>query len=279
MNKLKFLLRELIPPLLWKTLKGRGNCFYSGDYSSWEDAKLATTGYSSDSILAKVKEASLQVKQGKALYERDSVLFDQIQHSFPLLAALLRTACENQGKLNVLDFGGSLGSSYYQCKDFLSVLNDLKWNVVEQESFVACGKQYFEDENLKFFSNIEDCFKLEKPDILLLSSVIQYLEEPYELLEKVTGYKFKHIIFDRTAFIQEGSDRLTIQEVPPEIYTASYPAWFFDKDKFLSYFQEQYELIFEFDALAGMIKLKKPYAIAHDKGFFFQRKDSNDAPH
>jgi putative methyltransferase (TIGR04325 family) len=266
MNKLKFLLRELIPPLLWKTLKGRGNCFYSGDYSSWEDAKLATTGYSSDSILSKVKEASLQVKQGKALYERDSVLFDQIQHSFPLLAALLRTACENQGKLNVLDFGGSLGSSYYQCKDFLSVLNDLKWNVVEQESFVACGKQYFEDENLKFFNAIEDCFNLRKPDVILLSSVVQYLEKPYELLTELIYYGFDYIIFDRTAFVKEGGDRLTIQKVPPEIYPASYPAWFLSLDKFLSFFEEKYDLLLEFDSN------DRANIPSQFKGFYFKRK-------
>jgi hypothetical protein len=37
---------------------------------------------------------------------KSSVLFDEIQHSFPLLAGLLRAALENDGVLIVFDFGG-----------------------------------------------------------------------------------------------------------------------------------------------------------------------------
>jgi putative methyltransferase (TIGR04325 family) len=39
-----------------------------------------------------------------------------------------------------LDFGGSLGSSYFQNKKFLDALRLVEWNVVEQENFVATGE-------------------------------------------------------------------------------------------------------------------------------------------
>jgi putative methyltransferase (TIGR04325 family) len=57
---------------------------------------------------------------------------------------------------------------------------------------------------------------------------------------------FKYIIFDRTAFIDTGDDRITVQKVPPEIYPASYPAWFFNQEKFLDFFSGEYELIADF---------------------------------
>jgi hypothetical protein len=43
-------------------------------------------------------------------------------------------------------------------------------------------------------------------------------------------------------------DRITIQHVPPEVYPASYPAWFFNEDKFLSFFAKDYALVEQFDS-------------------------------
>ena len=90
------------------------------------------TGYDGPAILAKTREAGLKVKRGEAAYERDSVLFDQVEHSFPLLAGLLRAALSQQGELVVLDFGGALGSTYLQCREFLTPLKRLVWCIVEQ---------------------------------------------------------------------------------------------------------------------------------------------------
>ena len=70
--------------------------------------------------------------------------------------------------------------------------------------------------------------------------------------------------------MEEGADRIAIQKVPPEIYQASYPAWFFNKDKFLNYFRKDYELIEEFDALAGQIFIDYRTK-ARDKGYIFKR--------
>ncbi|MBW4519533.1 MAG: methyltransferase, TIGR04325 family [Scytolyngbya sp. HA4215-MV1] len=268
---LKALLKELLPPIVVKACRQRTHDGFWGNYSSWQEAQQLTSGYDSAGILEKVKQASLKVKNGEAVYERDSVLFNQIHYSFPILASLLRVAVENQGKLSVLDFGGSLGSSYYQCRDFLSDLTELRWNVVEQKNFVDCGKQFFEDESLKFFVDIEKCLAVEQPQIVLLSSVLQYLEKPYDFLEQLIQYKFPYLLFDRTAFVETGGDRLTIQKVSPTIYPASYPAWFFHLNRFLECFKGNYEMIVQFDSLAGLIELRNPGQNARDMGFLFQK--------
>ena len=110
-----------------------------------------------------MKYATLEVIAGRAAFERDSVLFNEVQHSFPVLAGLLRAATENEGRLCVLDFGGSLGSSYFQCRGFLSVPSLLSWNVVEQPHFVRCGRECIESEQLKFYFTIDDVLKENKP--------------------------------------------------------------------------------------------------------------------
>ena len=185
MKKLKKILKSFISPTILQLLGKNDSVIFSSNYSSWEMARNASSGYDAEVILERVKAASLKVKQREAVYERDSVIFDRVHYSFPVLAGLLRVAVEHQGYLSVLDFGGSLGSSYYQCRDFLSGVNSLRWSIVEQPHFVSCGQEFFEDEVLKFYNNIDDCIKAEFPQVILLSSVIQYLEHPYDFLKNL----------------------------------------------------------------------------------------------
>ncbi len=243
---------------------------YWGDLSTWEEAKAITDGYESDAILLKVKDALLKVKSGEAAYERDSVIFDRIQYPWlwNLLEGLLKVAGINNYRLSVLDFGGSLGSTYYAVRDFLSwgKVEELKWNIVEQKNFVDCGKEYFEDGDLHFYNDIETCKANEDPNVIILSSVLQYIETPFEMLQTVMDNDFQFIIFDRTSFIPGNRNRLTVQKVPPAIYPASYPAWFFGIDEFLDIFKDRYVLSMEFD---GLERCDVPGSFF--KGFMFSK--------
>lgn len=217
--------------------------WFSGNYASFDQARAACTGYDAPAILEKVRTALLKVKRGEAVYERDSVLFNEIQYSLPLLSFLLYAASASNNKLNILDFGGSLGSTYFQNRKFLNRLSDVKWSIVEQPNFYACGKRDFEDEKLHFFPNILECVQALHPNTLLLSSVLPYLPSPHETLREMLDYDFEFIIIDRTPFFRSDlPDRLTIEHVPAEIYEAKYPAWFFNKKRFISALSGKYEL-------------------------------------
>jgi len=255
---------KILKNLREKNVKKNKSCFL-GEYLTWEEAKKFSTGYDSSIILDKVKNSLLKVKNGEAVYERDSVLFDKVQYPWPLLANLLWIASKNNNNLNVIDFGGSLGSTYFQNINYLKHLNCLRWNIVEQKSFVDCGKKFFEDENLKFFYSINECLEIQKPDVIILSSVLQYLEQPYDFLEELINYNFKYIIFDRTFVLEIEKDKIMVQVVPLNIYNdnVSYPCWFFSLKKFLGFFHENYRLISDFEDYAGC---------KETKGFFFECK-------
>jgi putative methyltransferase (TIGR04325 family) len=77
----------------------------------------------------------------------------------------------------VLDFGGALGSHYFQNKEFLKPIKIKKWIVVEQERYVKVGKEKIADGVLDFARSIDE---IDHANILIASSVIQYLEKPYE---------------------------------------------------------------------------------------------------
>jgi putative methyltransferase (TIGR04325 family) len=240
----------------------------------WHRAVDRCAGYDSNIILEKCKNSLIQVKQGTAVYERDSVLFDQVEYSWPLLAGLMTAATHGGGRLRVLDVGGSLGSTYFQNKKFLDCLQDVEWNIVEQPQFVACGESYFQDERLKFHSTIEQCMEAGPIDAILIASTVQYVESPYELLNKIARYRIPFILFDRTAFSNNNTDLVSIQKVSPEIYRASYPSWFLSRSSFMDVFMDDYDLIESFFSLNHPVKLQdgKKVIECPEEGFIFARK-------
>ena len=244
---------------------------WSGDYLSWAEVVEKTEGYHKEEILNKTKEAGLKVKNGLAVYERDSVLFDKKEYPFSLITFLLHSANLRKRPLHVLDFGGALGSTYYQVREFLGEGVCASWNVVEQAHYVSCGKEHFADDRLMFYENVEACLEDKKIDFVLLSGSVQYLEKPHEFLKQLTSYNFEFLLFDRTAFHYGAGDRLTLQLVPPEIYTASYPSWFFNEENFLKHFSNNYTLIADFDPYVEGEKIMliddKPQG--YNKGFYF----------
>jgi len=249
---MKQLIKSLIPPIFINAVhryKNRKDGWF-GDYATWKEAKKASTGYDSDAILQKVRLSLLKVKNGEAVYERDSVIFDEIQYSWQLLSGLLLAASNAKGDLRVLDFGGSLGSTYYQNKKFLDQLDSVSWSVVEQKHFVDAGKKDFEDERLKFYYDVTACVKEQKPNVLLLSGVLQYIEKPYELIDEILKNDFEFVIVDRTSF--SNNNQIKLQIVPPSIYIASYPCWFFEEVEFLKFFEKyNFRVIENFNASDG----------------------------
>jgi len=246
------LLARALPGRLYRPIDNAIQKYgYSGNYASWDDAKAHSAGYDDDEILSRVRDALLKVKRGEAVAERDSVLFSAVPYSFPVTAALLGVASRSDGVLSVLDFGGSLGSSYFQFLSFPCRLARLEWSIVEQPNFVQCGKELFEDGSLRFFPDIAACARERAPNVALLCSVLSYLPEPYALLEELVQRRIDTIVVDRTLFHARTEDRLTVQRVPPQIYQASYPCWVFGHARYVRFMEQAYRCVAEFDSLRG----------------------------
>lgn len=241
---------RFLPPSLVDLLRGRfGEVRFGGDYASWSEALAHSRGYAAEDILARVVDATLAVRSQRAAFERDGLTFDRIEHSWPVLASLLWVGSLRGGTLHVLDFGGSLGSSYQQNRDYLSALA-LRWSVVEQPHFVAAGRERFASAELSFHDSVESCLAARgRPDVLLLSSVLPYVQDPYGVLDALLAHAIPFVIVDRTPMLAGIRDRLTVQQVSGRLGQASYPAWFFARTNFLRRFEGKYRLREEFDSL------------------------------
>jgi putative methyltransferase (TIGR04325 family) len=221
---------------------------WSGNYPDWQAAAAHTGGYDQANILERVRAATRAVNAGKAVFERDSVLFDAPHYNWPLLAAINWVAARNGGRLRVLDFGGALGSTWFQNRIFFDHL-DTAWTVVEQPHFVAAGRAEFSGNGLEFAASIDEAVTHGKVDLFLASSVLQYLEDPAGVLAELRRHRFDFALFDRTAVTTRQHSRITIQRVPESIYAASYPARFLCHNDFLGMLETDYRLVTEWPAM------------------------------
>lgn len=245
MSSLRRLVKDWLPPIVLRylcRLRGHGNAF-KGEFRSWEHAASECSGYDATLILDKVLGATLSVRRGEAAFERDSVLFEEFEYAWLPIAGLMWAAAQNNGKLNVLDFGGALGSSYFQNRAFLDTLTDLKWNVVEQAHYVQEGRSAIQDDRLRFYSSISDCLQENKPNLVMFSSVLQYLSDPNSILNEVLACGAPVLIIDRTPFSNHADEHIVIQKVPKQIYDASYPMRIFSWEKFCAALERHWQII------------------------------------
>jgi putative methyltransferase (TIGR04325 family) len=215
-----------------------GTIKFDGPYETWAAAEAACQGYEDADILARVLEAGLKVQRGEATFERDGVLFETLDVNAPMLEHMMAAAAANDGELHVLDFGGSLGSTYFQHREALQSIDKLSWHIVEQAHFVAAGQQHFKVAQLAFFETIAAACAVQKPTLILLSSVAQYLQDPIAILTELGRLGASSIYIDRTPFVVFGESQILVQRVPKSINEASYPLWVLREADVLSAFPE-----------------------------------------
>jgi len=236
---------------------------WQGDYPNWDVASKKCTGYNDSIILNKVIESTNMVIAGKAAFERDGIAFDKSIINPLLLTSLfyIKKKQESSRILNIMDFGGSLGSIYFQHKRYLDLLKPLKWTIIEQEHYFNYGKNNLETKELVFHANYNELIKNNKIDVAIFSSVLQYLENPYLILNEIMQINVPYILIDLTPVVEglKKKEIITIQKIRKEMYgkPVSYPFRIFDKKNFLSIFNQTYETIIEQSSYLSGIRYKK----------------------
>lgn len=261
------LIKSLLPPIVVELMKRarRAAVEYSGDFASWGSASAVAAGYDADAILNKVVRATRQVASGERAYERDSMTFDSIEYSWPLLASLLQTAVEC-GSLRVIDFGGALGSTWRQNRCYLTRLRlPVRWAVVEQQHFVAAGRKEFATDVLSFHDSIGAAVS-GGVDVVLLASSLCYVAEPELILEEIESSPARFLLLDRHPTITGSRDRIMLQTVREPIYNASYPVRISGLDRLLGQTLREWRLIEQWTC-----ELQPSTWVTH-RGFFLERR-------
>lgn len=165
-----------------------------GPCDSYEEAAQRSSGYESQVILDKVYKAVVNVLEGKCAYERDGTSF-AMRPSTDNLRRILNIYLKEDDL--VVDFGGGLGGSFLNNRDIFWHSN--RYTVIEQSIFAEAGRDLSRKYRLhiQFVDNIRHLDA--KPDVIILSGVLQYIPNAEQVLQKCADLKPRLIIVDRTA--------------------------------------------------------------------------------
>lgn len=241
----KYYLKLILPNIIIRIINQflRRNIRIEGNYKNWKEATNNSSGYNDKKIFLKTKESFLKVLNKEAKYERDSVLFYSDSINYPLMTILSKIQKKKKNCLNILDFGGSFGSAYFQNKKILNNKKKFQWSIIEQSKIVNFFLNRNLNYNLKFYNSIRDYSRNNVADLVLMSSVLQYIKTPFILLDQLIALKADYLLVLKTP-VHEKSDQIKVQRVPDYIYKASYPIRIFNKSRLLNYFKiNNYQLI------------------------------------
>ena len=190
---------DFVPPILlrWLFSRPESDGFF-GDYPNWASAAADSLPYDLDvGITARFVE---ETRKGL----RETGL-----NAAVVLAALLA----HGGDANVLDFGGGLGVGYFRVAPAVTSAI-ASWRVIEKAHVVEHGSQHFGDDKLSFWRSLSEAADGWRPDIVIISSVLEYLSDRYDLLAKLAGLNPGKIVIDRSPIGER--ERFMVQRVAPQ---------------------------------------------------------------
>lgn len=222
--------RKLLVPVLRRVMPTR--LPMRGPFGSYEEALAEATGYDSPLVTQQVEEATTDVLNGRAAYERDGTAFPE-RPELAIHAALRQVV---KPRSTIADFGGGLGGLYLNAPELFA--EGCRCLVIEQASMVAAGHRLKAAHGLgiEFFEG-SDLSAVPQVDVLVLSGVLQYLPAPWHLLDGLLSQlQPAAVIIDRTATRRRAS-RWYLQ-TNPGVYRqpVSYPVQVLERRRLLAAF-------------------------------------------
>ena len=209
-----------------------GKIYFSNEKRDWSSALKLSKSYNDETIFNKVKKVydnKLDIRE--EFYERDSLILENKPNETDLIRFLQERIAKEEN-LEVLDFGGSLGSRFFSNYNFIKK-NKIKWNIVEQNNFAQYGKNFLQNNLLFFYNDLTKCFSEKKIDSVIFSTSLQYLENYIEILKEIKNSNIKYIFFDYLPLSRYQRHRIFVQNIHKKLYDSSYPIRIFSKNLFL----------------------------------------------
>lgn len=243
----------------WKLNHDKENCFW-GNFSSFEEAsRVADIWNESETVESELKVLRQVMQQPKEWYWTQW-LQKNLLHIYGEL---------DKKHLSVLDFGGGFGQEYFNDRNLLKHMNDVEWVVVDQKEHVKYGQQFLENEQLKFAESIEKAGGLvkEKFSLLILGSVLQYINSWEEFLEQVIGVGARYILINRQNVADE--ERVCIQNMGN--YGTKSVFRIYNEQELLDKLTTKYEIFDEYEyAFCGAVFSD---LFVKEKCWLFKRKE------
>jgi putative methyltransferase (TIGR04325 family) len=216
-KNLKVLIRGFLAPVIGFSLA-----------KDWNSAKLKTAGYEGDATLESLTSRieSLKNPQGQPHDERLVEIAKAFRDS--------TNQKNDSSPIRVLDIGGSFGEHFFHLQKLMPA-HSFDWTVLETEGHCSIIPEFLKSiKGLRFIS--EPPTSDQHFDIALLSSVIQYVDAPYDLLTMALQIS-DSVIVNRLPLSPYSEDKVAIQRPGLLGSKGSYPVHIFSETAFTKYLE------------------------------------------
>jgi putative methyltransferase (TIGR04325 family) len=243
MKKMRNLIKLAVPPLFVnayrrfaKTKQSLRNTF-EGVYRSFSEIENFSNYNSSQSLNKTYRKTVKKFED----YQRKQPLPKskkraQICNLLPMLAATLNNM---QGNISILDFGGSMGTSYIDCLNSINC-TDITYYVVDLLEEIELGRKIFpKGYNIHFLKSVSE---LEEVDIAYIGSALEYVSDYKALLVDLMSKNPKCILLT-DHFMGTAKTYATVQL---NMHARKIAYWIFNLDEIIQLFEEHnFSLIYK----------------------------------
>jgi putative methyltransferase (TIGR04325 family) len=195
---------------------------WEGVFTHFRDVPESGPGFSGDSWISSIERDTAQA--WAALRSEGSVIPHNIPPHHACFAQVVATLARPHQMLRVLDLGGGMGASYVNTRRCLGPNVELDYWVVDNERSCQTGSAMASgDASLHFDSRVPT--ELDKIDLLLLSAMLQFVEDYQGLLEMLAAHRPEYWIL---CFVPAGSEIPTFASAQMNVPGSAIPVWFFN---------------------------------------------------
>ncbi|MEI8024673.1 MAG: methyltransferase, TIGR04325 family [Actinomycetota bacterium] len=197
---------------------------------NWESAVSESSGYQSPQTISTIEGSDPVVDKRTA--DQNFLGNRYLQVASAILSGLNPEELKSKNTIRVLDIGGGLGEYFFLLRDNLPNLK-FEWLILETPALCELAKSKHADTSgISWTNTLND--SSQTFDIVLLSSVIQYVEKPFVLIE-MAMQKAPLLIFNRLPFSAKPHNLVCIQR--PGLFESkgSYPVHILSEQLFISY--------------------------------------------
>lgn len=196
-----------------------------------------------------------------------------------ILPTLVAALLAEQERVDILDFGGGLGTGYMVLmKAMPEAMDRVRYTVIEVESIARAGREIFASlDGPEFRSTLPATSPF---DIVHAASVLQYIEDWQGLIARIAGYGARFISL-ADIFAGNFATYVTTQHY----YESRIPHWFFNAAQFTAAIEETgYKLLLRSQCDAKILGQYGPLQmdnfppalrIAHTGNFLFSRRSAS----
>ncbi|GAA0717920.1 hypothetical protein GCM10009105_25340 [Dokdonella soli] len=117
-------------------------------------------------------------------------------HDYPILYWLTRLL-PTLGDGRFIDFGGSVGASYYAYRDRLPLPRGMVWTVCELPEVVALGRLFAEKRAAPALSFTDRVEVLDGAELLFTAGCLQFVEQPLAAILGALDRMPRHVLINR----------------------------------------------------------------------------------